>query len=173
MLIYKTKMKQKKSNKYNLLDCYKLYKKENPSSNISFDLFKGIISLHFKESLNMAFKSGEKIKLGFFKQFIAINSFTPKLKIDKDGNKVLTSSTDWVASHNYWRDNPDKPRKVIKHVNLHTGMDIYKWEMSFLPACSFNERLYRVTRMENARAIITENIRSGILPLKTNPKKNY
>lgn len=166
-------MKQKKSNKYNLLDCYKLYKKENPDSLIEFDTFKSIINDHFQECLDFAFKTGDKIKLGFFNQFIAINSFSPKIKVDKDGNKVLSSSTDWVASHNYWKANPDKPRKVIRHVNLHTNMDIYKWEMFFLPACTFNERLYRVERMQNSRKVISDNIKKGILPLKTNPKKNY
>jgi hypothetical protein len=158
-----------KSKYYNTGHAYSVYVDQH-GSNLSFDEFKAIVDLYYTELLDYAYRTGEKVNLPCMGVTIGITSFKPKIKIDENGNRTLHAKTDWIASHKYWNEHPNEPRKVIKFVNMHTAMETYRWNIYRQKAITTKYLCYNTKFIENGSSMIYNKIKNGIFPVKINPK---
>lgn len=154
---------------YNTNHAYAVYVKEH-GKKITFEEFKKIVDTYYSELFDYAYTSGEKVNLPCMGVSIGITSFKLKIKVDESGDRVLQSKTDWVASHKYWAEHPNEPRKVIRFVNMHTAMETYRWNVYRQKAITTKYLCYYPSFIDSGSSIINNKIKSGIFPIKINPK---
>lgn len=163
-------MKQlSKAKSYNTRNAY-FYHIKKYGGDLTFKQFKDIVSAYYEALFDYAYTTGDKVNLPCMGVAIAITSYKPKIKISENGERILQAKTDWKASHKYWNEHPDEPRKVIKFVNMHTAMQIYRWNV-YRQKCAISRyALYNTKFIGNGSSIINKKINSGIFPIKINPK---
>lgn len=137
----------------NLRDSYKHYKNnaENPMDIKTYLR----LAADYNKFLMKKVLEGKEVTLPSRMGTLLVQGKTQKVRLDEDGN-ILGLAPDWVKTKKLWEENEKarKEKKLLYHLNSHTGNVRYKYFWSKKNVLVENKTLYslRLTRA-NKRAV--------------------
>lgn len=164
----KKKHKNKIKSDYLLPQLYKEYKKVYSFTDVLNDSeFRKIIKCFNKKFVKKLYE-GTYFTLPYKLGDFYIRKYKPLVKIDKDGNIVMTNrrSVDYKSTNQLWKDYPElKHKQRVYYDNLHTDGYMFK----------FNWRRYHLGEMFKLyNFYAAKNIRINFAEyLRNNPNQHY
>lgn len=123
----KPRTKGKIKSHYGIVDYYKAYRKDNPTSKVTKSLYSKIISRFNEELIDLIINENVEYNLPYLGSSLSIRKMKSVPRI-VDGKLYNQTPVDWVATNKLWDEDEEAREKklLVRYLNNHTSKYVFR-----------------------------------------------